>query len=158
SQGGTLAQLRPAGNFLNLRSIGPQRVLILLDGVRMSPSNYQGMVNVDEIPQLLIKRVDVVTAGASAAYGADAISGTVNFQLDHDLEGVKGLIQGGMAQRGDNRNYRVGLAGGHSFNDRTHVEVSIDNSWTQGVKRTSRPVGGDDPYTRHTFVGVPGGT
>ena len=66
-----------SGNTLSLRNLGPQRTLILLDGQRVAPSNRDGTVNVDALPQMLMSRVDVVTGGASAVYGSDAIGGVV---------------------------------------------------------------------------------
>ena len=63
------------GNILNLRGVGGLRTLVLLDGQRVAPTTYLGTVDVDIIPNLLIQRVDIVTGGASAAYGSDAVSG-----------------------------------------------------------------------------------
>src|SRR6202000_3238037 len=71
-----------AGNVLNLRNFGAQRTLVLFDGHRVAPSNQDGTVDVDVLPQMLMSRVDVVTGGASAVYGSDAVAGVVNFILD----------------------------------------------------------------------------
>lgn len=121
------------GNFLNLRSLGPGRSLILLDGQRLpttSPAGSPvGFVNVDWIPAALVKQVDTVTGGASAAYGSDAVAGVVNFVLDHDFEGLKGEAQYGITSRGDNQNYKFGLSGGGSFADgRGHVLFSFEHA------------------------------
>jgi len=78
-----------AANVLNLRSFGAQRTLVLLDGQRVVASNTNGTVNVDTLPQLLVQRVDVVTGGASAVYGSDAVSGVVNFILNKKFDGFK---------------------------------------------------------------------
>lgn len=73
---------------LNLRGLGPERNLILINGKRVTPFNYDGEVDTSIIPTALIERVDIVTGGASAVYGSDAIAGAVNFILKDDFEGV----------------------------------------------------------------------
>jgi outer membrane receptor for ferrienterochelin and colicin len=83
------------GNFLNLRNLGAIRTLILEDGHRVPGTFYDTTVDTDMLPQMLIQRVEVVTGGASAVYGSDAVSGVVNFILDHKFEGIKGIVPGG---------------------------------------------------------------
>ena len=73
---------------LNLRAMGPQRTLVLVDGVRVAPADRDGSVHVDNIPSALLSQVEVVTGGASAAYGADALAGVVNFRINRDFEGL----------------------------------------------------------------------
>ena len=93
----TSAQFGPesgASTQLDLRSLGAQRGLILLDGRRVDPSTAQGVVDVSILPEELVERVDIVTGGASAAYGSDAVAGVVNFVLDTDFTGFKGSLQG----------------------------------------------------------------
>lgn len=144
------------GNLLNLRGVGPTRALILLDGIRVPPTTFRGAVDVNTIPQLLIQRVDVVTGGASAVYGSDAVSGAVNFVLDKKFEGVKGVAQRGVSTRGDLGNYRIGIAGGLSFaGDRGHVLASIERFQSDGIKRSAR-IYGDDAYA--AVGSVPGST
>jgi len=70
-----------SGNTVSLRNLGAIRTLVLFDGQRVAPSNRDGTVNVDALPQMLMSRVDVVTGGASAVYGSDAVAGVVNFVL-----------------------------------------------------------------------------
>ena len=128
------------GNILNLRGIGPTRTLILLDGMRASPTTYQNTVDVDLFPSLLVQRVDVVTAGASSVYGSDAVSGVVNFVLDNKFSGVKGVAQGGVSSRSDNGNMRLGLAGGQELlGGRAHVIASIDFNVNNGYLDANRP-------------------
>ncbi len=74
---------------LNLRGLGPERSLLLIDGKRLAPYDINGQVTTDVIPINMIKRVDVVTGGASAVYGSDALSGAVNFVLRDDFEGFE---------------------------------------------------------------------
>lgn len=131
----------PAGNFLNLRNVGTLRTLILMDGVRVPPSSAQGEVSVDVIPELLVKRVDVVTGGVAAVYGSDAVAGVVNFVLDNDFTGVRGVAQRGVSTYGDGGTYRLGVAGGYAFaGGRGHILLSIDRNSQDGVARQDRPI------------------
>jgi iron complex outermembrane recepter protein len=116
------------GNFLNLRGLGIQRNLVLLDGHRVPPSSYTGAVDVNTLPELMIQRVEIVTGGASAVYGSDAVSGVVNYILDKKFEGFKGSGQYGVSSRGDANSYRAGFAFGHSvFGGRGHFETSYEH-------------------------------
>ena len=72
------------GSYLNMRNLGTNRTLVLFDGSRVVPADKRGAVNVDTLPTALIRTVDVVTGGASAAYGADALGGVTNFVLNRD--------------------------------------------------------------------------
>ncbi|MDP3673693.1 MAG: TonB-dependent receptor [Novosphingobium sp.] len=127
------------GDFVNLHGIGAVRTLVLQDGRRFSPTTYYGLVDTSIIPQLLVSRVEVVTAGASAAYGSDAVSGVVNFILDRKFEGLKGVAQGGISSRGDNENYRVGLAYGTAIGERFNLVGSIERYQTWGLPTLNRP-------------------
>ena len=128
------------GNYLNLRGVGPVRSLVLLDGRRVPPTSYQGTVDVNTIPQALISRVDVVTAGASAVYGADAVSGVINFVLDTNYKGVKGSLQRGLTTYGDDASTRATLAAGTNVGERMHVEGSIEWFKRDGIRhRYDRP-------------------
>lgn len=121
------------GNYLSLRSLGPNRTLVLLDGRRM-PSNASGWTDVNLFPQLLLERVDVVTGGASAAYGSDAVSGVVNFVLDRNFEGMKVEGQWGTSRYDDADSYRLGAAVGTKLLDgRAHVTASIEHYHNDGV-------------------------
>jgi outer membrane receptor protein involved in Fe transport len=107
-----------------LRGLGTIRTLTLLDGQRVQPANVTGVPDISEFPQLFIKRVDVVTGGASADYGSDAIGGVVNFITDKKFEGLKANVIGGVSTYGDDGNYTVQIAGGTSFFDsRGHIET-----------------------------------
>jgi len=99
----------------SLRGLGTIRTLTLLDGQRVVGANVTGVPDISQFPQLLIKRVDVVTGGASASYGSDAVGGVVNFITDKRFEGVKGLLQGGITTYGDDGQFNVGLAAGHAL-------------------------------------------
>ena len=128
-------------NALNLRNLGAQRTLILLDGKRVPVATINtGLVDVNFMPNMLIKRVDVVTGGASAAWGSDAVGGVVNFVLDTDFTGVKGDVQAGITTYGDDASFRVGLAAGTRFADgRGHIMVSAEHAYTEGLRGWPRP-------------------
>jgi len=134
---------RPPGNFLDLRGLGPMRTLVLEDGHRMSATWFDGTVDVNTIPQMLMKQVDIVAGGASAVYGSDAVSGVVNFILDRQFNGVKGLLQGGISNYGDAPSYRAGLAAGtEMLGGRGHVEFSAEIYDRDKVNsQASRPYG-----------------
>lgn len=113
-------------SILNLRGVGQNRTLVLLDGRRVVPSTRRGTLDVNLLPDPLIQRVDVVTGGASAAYGSDAVSGVVNFILDSHFTGFKSEIQGGITDLSDNKNYTVKLSGGLPLGERMHLITSVD--------------------------------
>lgn len=122
----------------SLRGLGTIRTLTLLDGQRVVGANVTGVPDISLFPQLLIKRVDVVTGGASASYGSDAVGGVVNFITDKHFEGFKANMQGGITDYGDDEQYLIQAAIGHAFfNDRLHVELSGEYDHEDGV-----PAGG----------------
>lgn len=106
-----------AGGFrtIDLRGLGATRTLVLVDGRRFVPSTAQGTVDVNLIPAILLDRVEIVTGGASAAYGSDAVSGVANFILNRRLEGLRATASAGISQEGDDRDILLSLAGGTSF-------------------------------------------
>ncbi len=122
------------GRMLNLRGLDPQRTLVLVDGKRFVPSTTFGTVDTNMIPSILVDRADVVTGGASAAYGSDAVAGVVSLNLNHRLEGVKGSLEYGESGHGDDQTYHAGLAAGTSFlNGRGHVVVAGEYEKSDGV-------------------------
>ncbi len=126
---------------LNLRSLGGNRTLVLLDGIRVVPAAKDGLVNVDAFPTALMRSVDVVTGGASAAYGADAVGGVVNFRLDREFEGFTLDVGTGMNEFGDGDMWNVSAAGGMSFLDqRLHVIGSVEAREIDQIVRTADEV------------------
>lgn len=124
---------------LNLRSLGANRNLILLNGQRVVPSTGNGIVDTNILPSSLISRVDVVTGGASAAYGSDAVSGVVNFIVDTKFEGFKMDIVTGVSGHGDNEEVSASFAFGKAFaDDRLRVVGSAEYYWSDGMKMMSR--------------------
>jgi iron complex outermembrane recepter protein len=142
-QSGGSAGANNAGNYLNLRGVGVIRSLILFDGHRVPPTAANGAVDINTIPQILIKRVDVVTGGASAVYGSDAVTGVVNFIVDRDFEGFKFQVQGGVSEYKDNGSFRAAGAFGTNFaNGRGHFEASLEHYETDGIQtKFDRPYG-----------------
>jgi len=125
-------------NSLNLRNVGGARTLVLFDGQRSVSSTVTGLVDVNNFPQALIQRVDVVTGGASAAYGSDAVAGVVNFILDREFTGLKGEASGGITTYGDNANWKVALTGGTPFSGgRGHILVSTEVTHKDGIFDTA---------------------
>lgn len=131
------------GNFLNLRDLGAIRTLILLDGHRLPATAQNGTIDVNTIPQLLLKRVDVVTGGASAVYGSDAVAGVVNFIINNDFNGAAFLGQVGDSSRHDDGSHRFGVAAGEPFcGGRAHIEFSYEEYLSDGVpSKLARPAG-----------------
>ncbi|HWK55212.1 MAG TPA: TonB-dependent receptor [Hyphomicrobiales bacterium] len=119
--------LGPGGQaFLNIRGMGFPRTLVLLNGRRVAPSDRQGAVDVNLFPDAMISRVDVVTGGASAAYGADALAGAANFLLDTGFTGFKASVQGGMTEYHDGEAWEGSVAGGMPVGDKLHVIASLE--------------------------------
>ncbi|HEY4030952.1 MAG TPA: TonB-dependent receptor [Caulobacteraceae bacterium] len=118
---------------VNLRGLGSNRTLTLLDGRRMVPFNQLGTVDISMLPQALTQRIDVVTGGASAAYGTDAVAGVVNFITNTKFEGVDIRAQAGESTRGDDANGSFSVAVGHQFGSRLHVEGSVDYNKSEEV-------------------------
>lgn len=132
---------QPTGNYLDLWGLGPIRTLVLEDGHRVPPTYYDGTTDINTLPQLLVKRVEVVTGGASAVYGSDAVSGVVNFILDKEFNGIKGQVQDGISTYGDGRSIRGSIANGFKIGDRAHFEWSAEYFHRDGISATPRPFG-----------------
>lgn len=129
-----------AANTLNLRNLGATRTLVLQDGRRVPPTLFNGLVDVDIIPQMLIDRVDLVTGGVSAVYGSDAVSGVVNYIVNRNLQGFRGHASAGISRYGDDARYNMGVAYGTNLSDRLHIEGSYEyRSEDEVSSRASRP-------------------
>lgn len=122
------------GNIPDLRGLGTSRTLVLVDGRRFVPSLDSGGVDLNSIPNALVARAEVVTGGASAAYGADAVAGVVNLILDTKFDGFKVDASAGVSERGDGANYFFSTAGGRGFQQgRGHIIAGIEYRDDQGV-------------------------
>jgi len=122
------------GNFLNLRGLGTTRTLVLLDSRRIVATRESGDVDVNLLPEILIERVEVVTGGASAAYGSDAVSGVVNYIIDNDFEGVRLNGQTGISTYGDDATFKFAGAIGSAFAEgRGHFVLSVEHFDQAGI-------------------------
>lgn len=111
---------------LDMRGLGANRNLVMLDRRRVVPSTGNGVVDTNILPNALVSRVDVVTGGASAAWGSDAVSGVINFVLDTRFKGIKVEAVGGVSSHGDDEEGSLTLAGGSSLGERTHIIGSVE--------------------------------
>jgi iron complex outermembrane receptor protein len=126
--------------FANLRGLGATRTLVLINGQRLVPSTASGTIDLGVLPTGLLSRVDVVTGGASAVFGSDAVAGVVNFVLDERFTGFKGLMEGGRSDRGDYESGKLGLTWGKRlFDDRLQLLASGEYYNNDGVPARSRP-------------------
>ncbi len=144
-----------SGNTLNLRNLGASRTLVLLDGRRLAATNQGGTVDVDTLPQMLMSRVDVVTGGASAVYGSDAVAGVVNFILDKKFTGFKYDMNAGISKYADAAEEKIGIAWGTDlFGGRGHYEVSARVFQQDMIPIGARPYG----YQNQAWVEAGSGT
>ena len=156
------------GSFLNLRNFGTNRTLVLFDGMRLPVANQAGAIDISILPQALISRVDVVTGGASAVYGSDAVTGVVNFILDKNFSGVKYDLNSGISTYTDGWQYKADVAAGSDlFGGRGHVLGSLQYSKQDGVRKYARPSGaknlgsynaGSSPLSPNTNIEQAGNT
>lgn len=127
-------------NSVNLRYLGASRTLVLLNGQRTVASYSSGIVDVNTIPQDLVERVEVVTGGASAQYGSDAVAGVVNFILNERYKGLKLSADTGITNYGDGANYRFSATAGLSLlDDRLHILMNGEYYHQDPVNSASRP-------------------
>jgi outer membrane receptor protein involved in Fe transport len=122
------------GRILDLRGLGAVRTLTLLDGKRFVPSTTRATVDTNMIPSVLLQRAEVVTGGASAVYGSDAVSGVVNLLIDKKFTGYKLNGQLGFSQDGDNFTRQFGAAGGWKIGDTFHVVIGGEFEKAEGVE------------------------
>jgi iron complex outermembrane receptor protein len=120
--------------LLDLRGLGANETLILINGRRTGATNANSNFDTNLIPVGLVERVDVVTGGASAAYGSDAVAGVVNFVLKNHYEGFSGSVQTGATEHGDGKQHVATFAGGTSFaGGKGHFIAGLDLATTKGV-------------------------
>ncbi len=115
---------------LNLRGLQSKRSLQLLDGRRVVPSTIFGGPDINLFPENMIRTVETVTGGATAAYGTDAVAGVVNFIIDTSFEGFRANISGGENDGGDGGHYETSFGAGFALGaeDRTHLLISLETS------------------------------
>ena len=116
----------PGAATISLRGIGANRTLVLLDGRRSTPSNASGVTDISTIPSAAIERVEIISGGASATYGADAVAGVTNFILKKNFQGLELDGRLGITQEGDGFEYQVSGIMGADFDDgRGNVSLAL---------------------------------
>ncbi|NGM51283.1 TonB-dependent receptor [Caulobacter sp. 602-2] len=147
--GSTSTGLNGGQSYASLRGLGAKRTLILLDGRRLQPSNPDGSVDLNIIPEALIENVEVITGGASTAYGSDATAGVVNFKLKRSFNGLTADAQYGISEKGDAESFRFSITGGSDFAegrgravlsfDYTNRDRALQSARDYYIFRTSAP-------------------
>lgn len=124
---------------IDLRGLGTQRTMVLMNGRRVVPSNSDGTVDVNLIPTPLIRSVEVISGGASAAYGSDALSGVANFILDDRFSGIRIDAQYGVTDRddGETQSYSITM-GGALDEGRGHAVLTIGRSTRERIYNAER--------------------
>jgi iron complex outermembrane recepter protein len=136
---------------VDLRGLGDNRNVVLLDGQRIVPFDNRGVTDLNNIPLALIERTDVLTGGASTTYGADAISGVVNFVTRSDFSGVDLTAQTGISEKGDGQTFRVdATVGGNFADDKGNVVFSVGYQKVKPVYQGDR---GFSYYALDSFNG-----
>lgn len=143
-------------NLLNLRNLGRDRTLVLVDGKRhVAGIPDSAAVDVGSIPADLIEQVDVMTGGASAVYGADGVSGVVNFVLKRDFQGLRLRLENGITSRGDGHRVLGALTAGTNFaQGRGNVTLAYEYARQDRIDSRNRDYLGD-PNLYYAIVGDP---
>ena len=124
----------------DLRGLGPNRALVLMDGRRVISSNPNGSVDLNTIPMSMIENVEVITGGASATYGSDAIAGVLNFKLRQHFSGAELSYQHGETTMGDGATEHFSaLLGGNFADDRGNAVVAFEYAERGVVHGADRP-------------------
>lgn len=119
--------------FINLRGLGTNRSLVVIDGRRrVSGSSTQSAVDLNTIPAAMIERIEIVTGGASAVYGADAVTGVVNLITKRDFDGLEVAVKGGISERGDAERYSASVIAGTELSDDRGF-ISVAGSYSRNM-------------------------
>jgi iron complex outermembrane recepter protein len=149
--GGNSNNGNPGVATIDLRNQGESRTLVTVDGKRFVPYDSDGAVDLNMIPTALISRVDILTGGASAVYGSDAVAGVVNFVTKRDFSGVEIDTQYGLTSRGDGRSWANNATFGHNFGDRGNVVLNLGytdvSTLLQGSRKFSASAFSLDDFT-----------
>ena len=139
---------------VSLRGLGPTATLVLVDGKRLMPANGDGVTDLNIIPSSLIESVEIITGGASAVYGSDALAGVVNFKLKRKFDGVEIDGTWGQTDRGDGTQYEAGLTAGTNFADGR----GLDRRATSVTPTASSSRTSDRDFSRYpmAYSGAPG--
>ncbi|ABF54812.1 TonB-dependent receptor domain-containing protein [Sphingopyxis alaskensis] len=142
-------------SYVDLRGLGSIRNIVLLNGNRVAPSDVNGRVDLNNIPLALIERVDALTGAAVTTYGADAITGVVNFVTKRDFAGLEVTASNQITEEGDGHIFRVDATIGANFDDgRGNAVLSIGYQQADPVYQGARPFSNDtlDSYSNQ-FIG-----
>ncbi len=140
----------------DLRGLGPNRALVLMDGRRLISSNPNGSVDLNTIPMSMIENVEVITGGASSTYGSDAIAGVLNFKLRQHFSGAEVSYQHGETTHGDGATEHVtALLGGNFAEDRGNMVLAIEYSERGVVHGADRSLGVNTDGTIFTDLAAP---
>jgi iron complex outermembrane receptor protein len=143
-------------SFVNLRGLGTNRNLVLLDGRRIAPAGLAGVVDLNNIPVALIERTDILTGGASTTYGADAVAGVVNFVTKRDFSGVELNASNQITERGDGNYFRTDVTIGANLDDnRGNVVFSIGYQEADPVYQGARDF---SLFNVDSYTGAQGGS
>jgi outer membrane receptor protein involved in Fe transport len=148
------ASSSPGASTLNMRNLGAGRSLVLLDGRRAQPVNAAMVVDVNTIPSAAIADVEIITGGAAATYGPDAMAGVVNFKLKRDFEGVSLNYQTGATEAGDGMESRADVLFGSNLGDSGNVMFSLSYADREEAWQRNRDFyldGWNDPGTPGNF-------
>ena len=127
-------------SYSDLRGLGPNRSLVLLDGRRLMASAPDGSIDLNTIPTALVQNVEVITGGASATYGSDAVAGVVNFKLRNNFSGLELNYQHGGTTHGDGATNQVSaIVGGNYADNRGNAVFDFEYSDRAAVDGASRP-------------------
>jgi len=141
---------------INLRGLGTNRSLVLVDGRRIVPFSLAGEVDTNVIPTALIERIDLMTGGASTVYGADALTGVTNFILRRNFEGVELSSSYGTSEDGDAGRRRADLTVGGNFDHADgNIVAAFGYTSTSALRQGSRPYG---VTTIDSSTGLPSGS
>jgi iron complex outermembrane recepter protein len=130
----------PGAATVSLRGVGSNRNLVLVDGRRSTPSNASGVTDISTIPSAAIERVEIISGGASATYGADAVAGVTNFILKKNFQGLELDGRIGITQRGDGFEYQLSGIMGADFDDgRGNVSLALALNTREANFQADRP-------------------
>ena len=121
------------GRILDLRGLGAERTLTLVDSKRFVPATTKATVDTNMVPSIMLSRAEVVTGGASAVYGSDAVAGVVNLLIDKAFTGYKVTGEVGIADAGDNFTRQFGAVGGWALGDNLHLVVGGEWEKASGI-------------------------
>jgi outer membrane receptor protein involved in Fe transport len=143
-------------SFVDLRGLGSRRNIVLLDGNRITPANFEGQVDLNNVPLALVERVDALTGAAVTTYGADAITGVVNFVTKQDFSGVDLQLSNTLTERGDGNYFRADVTVGGNFDDgRGNAVLSVGYQKADPIYQGARDF---SVVGRTTATGAAGGS